>query len=418
MSTMLNDPRLIKDQPGNLWQTLRNRLRGDLGPLPVLLGLAVIWIVFQSANDKFLTPLNLTNLMVQITALGTLSVGIVLILLLGEVDLSVGVVSGLCAAVIAVLNVKGVVINNQQILAPLPGPAAVLIGIFTGFLIGLFQGFWITKLRVPAFIVTLAGNLGWTGALLFVLGNTGTVNLRDKFILGLAGTFFKRDIPSGDVIGWALAIGFVLLYTAGLMWERQRRAAAGLMANPLSWVLLQAGFVGAGALAAMALFNADRGLPSAFVWFIGLILLFDFITTRTVFGRHLFAVGGNAEAARRASINVDWIRIVVYGLASMLAAIGGILAASRLLAVNQSSGSGDLLLNAIAAAVIGGTSLFGGRGSVWSSLLGAVVIGSISNGMDLLALPSPIKLMITAAVLLTAVTIDALARRQREAAGR
>jgi D-xylose transport system permease protein len=168
-----------------------------------------------------------------------------------------------------------------------------------------------------------------------------------------------------------------------------------------------------GVLATVTLLNADRGLPSAMVFFIGVIIFFDFIIRRTVFGAHVFAVGGNAEAARRVSINVDRVRVTIFALCSTLAALGGILAASRLLAVNQSSGGGDFLLNAIAAAVIGGTSLFGGRGSLWSALLGALVIGSISNGMDLLALPSPIKFMITGGVLLLAITVDALARRRQ-----
>jgi len=245
-----------------------------------------------------------------------------------------------------------------------------------------------------------------------VLGETGTVNLRNPFILGLAGTFFPR------AVGWVVAAAFVVVYIAVLSWARLRRRQIGLYVGPVYSLVVQAVVVAVCALGAMAVLNADRGLPSAVVFFLGIIIVFDFLTKRTAFGRHIFAVGGNAEAARRASINVDLIRISGFALASLLAAMGGILAASRLLAVNQSSGSGDLLLNSIAAAVIGGTSLFGGRGSVWSALLGALIIGSISNGMDLLAFPSSTKYMITGAVLLAAVTIDALARRQREAVGR
>jgi D-xylose transport system permease protein len=164
--------------------------------------------------------------------------------------------------------------------------------------------------------------------------------------------------------------------------------------------------------------NANRGLPLAVCILIGIIVVFNFITKRVRYGRHIYAVGGNAEAARRASINVDWVRLSVFAICSTLAAFGGVMGASRLLAVNQSSGSGDLLLNVVAAAVIGGTSLFGGRGTIWAALLGALVIGSISNGMDLLALQSSTKYMITGGVLLLAVTIDAVARRRREATGR
>lgn len=405
MSTLVNDPRLTMDDPrsaGLIGYLGRRLARAELGSLPVVLGLVSIWVIFQLANPNFLTPLNLTNLMLQIAGLGTISVGIILVLLLGEIDLSVGAVSGLAAAVMAVLNVK----NGA------PGPVAVAAGLLTGAAIGMLQGLWITKMRVPSFIVTLAGLLGWQGALLYVLGNTGTVNLRDKFILSLAGTFYPPPV------GWTVGIIFVIGYMSSVVWERQQRAAAGLAVASPQVVLIRALLVAAGVLGAVAVLNGDRGLPSAVIIFVGLVVIFDFITRRTVFGTHIFAVGGNAEAARRASINVDRIRITVFTLASMLAAAGGILAASRLLAVNQSSGSGDLLVNAIAAAVIGGTSLFGGRGSVWAALLGALVIGSISNGMDLLALASPIKFMITGVVLLSAVTIDALARRRREAAGR
>lgn len=409
MSTMVHDPRLDENPSGNLLSRWwRQFLRSDLGILPTVFGLLVIWLIFQRANDKFLSPLNLTNLMAQISALGTIAVGAVLILLLGEVDLSAGSVSGLCAAVMAVLNVK----------LGIPAPLAVLAGLAAGFAIGLFQGFWVTRFKIPSFIVTLAGLIGWVGALLFVLGETGTVNLRDPFIVGIASTFLKRDLPNGELYSWIVGVLFIAVYAIGFIWERRRRRDAGLQFRSIGGVILQIAVVVVLVIGTLLITNADRGLPSAMVFFIAVLVLFDFITKRTVFGRHIYATGGNVEAARRASINVNLIRVIVFGLASALAAFGGILAASRLLAVNQSSGGSDLLLNVIAAAVIGGTSLFGGRGSVWSALLGALVIGSISNGMDLLALPSPIKFMITGGVLLVAVTIEAISRQRREASGR
>ncbi len=409
MSTMANDPRHASEQSGNLlqrwWQGFR---QSDLGPLPIVFGLLVIWLVFQRANHMFLSPLNLTNLMAQISALGTIAVGAVLVLLLGEVDLSMGSVSGLCAAVMAVLNVN----------IGVPGPIAVLAGLVTGLAIGLFQGFWVTRFKIPSFIVTLAGLIGWSGALLAVLGETGTVNLRDNFIMGLAGTFLKRDVHNGELYSWIVGILFIAIFAASFIWERQRRKSAGLQFRSIGGLIFQIAVVAVLVIGALVITNADRGLPSAMVLFIAVLVLFDFITKRTIFGRHIYAVGGNAEAARRASINVTFVRIAVFGLASTLAAFGGILAASRLLAVNRSSGGSDLLLDVIASAVIGGTSLFGGRGSVWSALLGALVIGSISNGMDLLALVSPIKYMITGGVLLAAVTIEAISRQRRESAGR
>jgi len=409
MSTMINDPRLESERSGNFFQRWRQRFsQSDLGPLPIVFGLIVIWLIFQRANDKFLSPLNLTNLMAQIAALGTIAVGAVLVLLLGEVDLSMGAVSGLCAAVMAVLNVEHGV----------PGPIAVLMGLLAGLIVGLFQGFWVTRFKIPSFIVTLAGLIGWNGALLYVLGDTGTVNLRDNFIVGLASTFLKRDIHNGELYSWIVGILFVIMFAASFIWDRQRRKNAGLQFRSIGGLILQIAVVAVLVVGMLLITNADRGLPSAMVFFIAVLVLFDFITQRTVFGRHIYAVGGNAEAARRASINVTFVRVAVFGLASTLAAFGGILAASRLLAVNQSAGGSDLLLNVIASAVIGGTSLFGGRGTVWSALLGALVIGSISNGMDLLAMPSPIKFMITGGVLLAAVTIEAISRQHRETSGR
>ncbi len=399
------DPRLIQDAPGlkGAWQGFLRRVsQGELGSLPVIVGLIAIWLIFYLANERFLSAINLTNLMLQIAAMGTISAGIVLVLLLGEIDLSAGAVSGLSAAVMAILNVK-----HQW--SPV---ASILVGLATGAGIGLFQGLWITRLRVPSFVVTLAGLLGWQGALLFTLGGTGTVNLNDPTITGLTGTFFE------PAIAWPVAALIILLYVATVLVERWRRAAAGLpLANLRSTVARMVVISGA-VVAAVAVFTQDRGLPLAALIFAGFVVLLELTIRSTRFGRHVFAVGGNAEAAKRAGIRVENIRVAIFTLASMMAAAGGILASSRLLAVNQSSGSGDVLLNAIAAAVIGGTSLFGGRGSAWSAILGALVIGSISNGMDLLALSSSVKFMVTGAVLLVAASIDALSRRGRQAAGR
>jgi D-xylose transport system permease protein len=407
MSSVLTeaDPRLAVDQPGvaGALATLRRRVsQGELGSLPVIIGLVVIWAIFESQNPNFLTPRNLTNLVLQIAAMGLISAGIVLVLLLGEIDLSAGSVSGLCAAVMAVLNTR----NAQS------APVAIAAGLVVGALIGFLQGFWFTRFRVPSFVVTLAGLLAWQGALLQVLGSTGTVNLTDRGITGLANTFLP------DYVGWALGAASVVLFTATLLFERRRRQAAGLRVGPTAGVLTQIVVFAALLLLAVAVLNADRGVPLGVVILVGFIAVLAYVTQRTRFGRYVYAVGGNAEAARRAGIRVDGIRITVFCLGSTLAACGGIMGASRLLAVNQSSGGSDLLLNSIASAVIGGTSLFGGRGSVWAALLGALVIGSISNGMDLLALASSVKFMITGAVLLLAVTLDALSRRGRQSAGR
>jgi D-xylose transport system permease protein len=381
-------------------RAMRALARGDLGSVRVLVGIAVIWTIFQIANDRFLSAINLSNLTLQIAATATISIGVVFILLLGEIDLSVGAVSGLAAGVMAVLTV-------QHGWAPLLGIFAAL-GV--GAAIGFFNGLVITRFGVPSFVVTLAGLLAWQGALLYVLGDTGSVNLPPSIITDLTTTFF--DAQTGWLIG-AVAIG---LYAASTLLARRRRAAAGLEVGPITGTVVRLVAVAAAILVAIEILNQNRGVPLAVLIVIVLSVYFTFITERTRYGRHIFAVGGNEEAARRAGIRINVIKVSVFTLASTLAAFGGILAASRGLAVNQQSGTGDVLLLAIAGPVIAGTSLFGGRGFIWSALLGALVIGSISNGMDLLALDSDVKFMITGAVLLGAVTIDAVTQRRRAAA--
>jgi D-xylose transport system permease protein len=267
----------------------------------------------------------------------------------------------------------------------------------------------VTIFGIPSFVVTLAGLLGWQGVQLLVLGDTGSINLQPSIITDLTGTFFDPGV------GWILGAGAVGIYAASQLMARRRRSAAGLDTGPIASTIVRIALVAAAIIAAVVILNDDRGVPLAAVIVVTLTAIFSWITERTRYGRHIFAVGGNAEAARRAGIRINAVKVSVFALASTLAAAGGVLAASRLLAVNQQSGSGDILLLAIAGPVIAGTSLFGGRGFVWSALLGAIVIGSISNGMDLLGLESDIKFMITGAVLLGAVTIDAIARRSREA---
>ncbi|MEA2404282.1 MAG: D-xylose transport system permease protein [Thermoleophilaceae bacterium] len=406
MSTAEAAPTAQAPQDGDAAQErpgmLKRVLQGDLASLRVVIGLIVIWTIFQTQNDRFLSAINLTNLGLQITGIGLISVGIVYVLLLGEIDLSVGAVSGLAAAVMAVENVKHG--WNPYL--------SIAVGIAVGVAIGMVQGWLFARFGVPSFVVTLAGLLAYQGALLYVLGDTGTVNLTDPKIVGLANTFY------GDATGWILAVVVIAAFAGLSLWGYRKRVAAGLTDQDLVPILVKIAVVTVATLAAISVFNSDRGLPLAVLILIGFVVVMQYVVTRTTFGRHVFAVGGNAEAARRAGIKVNRIRIIVFGIAGGMAAIGGIMLASRLLAVNQSSGGSDLLLLAIAGPVIAGTSLFGGRGSVWSALLGALVIGSISNGMDLLAYSSDIKFMVTGAVLLGAVLIDSIARNQRAASGR
>jgi D-xylose transport system permease protein len=381
---------------------VRKLTEGELGEMRVLIVLALIWTIFAIANDRFLTSVNLTNLALQTAAIGMISVGVVFVLLLGEIDLSVGAVSGLAAAVMAVLSVKH---GWSPYLA-------MLAGLGVGAAIGFFQGTIATRLAIPTFVVTLAGLLAWPGAQIKVLGATGTVNIDDPAITNLAGTFLV------DWLGWAVGVASIAAIAATTLMNRRRRIAAGLETDPFSTVMLRVAAAGVAILAAVAIVNADRGVPLSIMILIGVVIVFHVILSRTTFGRHIYAVGGNAEAARRAGINVTRVRTIVFMLASTLAAAGGILAAARLLAVNQSSGGNDILLLAIAGPVIAGVSLFGGRGKVYAALLGALVVQSISNGMDLLALESSVKFMVTGGVLLAAVSLDAILLHRRRAHGR
>jgi D-xylose transport system permease protein len=383
-------------------ETFRRIVQGDLSSVRVVLGLVVIAIIFQVQEPRFLSAENLTNLMLQITTIGLISVGIVFVLLLGEIDLSVGAVSGLSAAVMAVLSVK----HGWNAYMAIAG------GVATGAAIGCLQGSLFSRFVVPSFVVTLAGLLAWEGALLQVLGQTGSLNITDPKITGLANIFYS------DTVGWIFAAVIVAAYGAVQAIGFRRRVAAGL--GDTSPVSLVVRFVVLAALviAAVAILNSDRGVPLAVMILLAFVVGMEYVARRTSFGRHVFAVGGNAEAARRAGIGVNRVRVAVFTISGTMAAIGGVMAASRLFAVNQNSGGNELLLLAIAGPVIAGTSLFGGRGSVWTALLGALVIGSISNGMDLLSLSSAVKLMVTGGVLLLAVLVDAVARQQRQTSGR
>ena len=375
----------------------RKLAQGEAGPLLILMMVAVIWAFFQYQNDRFLSSGNLTNLLLQQAATATISLGVVMILLLGEIDLSVGAVSGFCASVMAVLIVK----QGQP---PLLSAIAVVL---LGAAIGTFNGVMVTRFRIPSFVVTLAGSLTLLGLQLLVLGETGTINLADSFVTRLTSTFFEPPVA------WAIAAGATAFTLAVGLLARAHRKRAKLPTGGLQGLVLRVAAVGAALSALVIVSSQDRGLPLVVCIVFGLALVLWYLTERTRFGRHLFAVGGNAEAARRAGIRIDRVRVIGFALCSMFAAMGGVLAASRLLAVNQSSGGSDLLLMAIAGPVIAGTSLFGGRGSVWSALLGALVIGSIANGMDLLAFASSVKFIVTGSVLMVAVTLEAVTRMRR-----
>jgi len=375
----------------------RDRVRrGDLGSVPVAVGLVLIAVVFSSLNPHFLSAENLTNLALQMAATGTISLGIIMVLLLGEIDLSAGSVSGLCAVVMTLLYVR----------SSWPPVVSVLVALVAVALIGVLHGVMRTALAMPSFVVTLAGLIGWQGLLLYLLGSEGTINL--PFDHGIA-TLSDTWLPAW--LGWLVVVLLAGVHLAAGLVVRARRIRVALPATALWWVALRSAGLAVLLAVAVAVLNSDRGVPLTLIIFGGLVIVVDLVLRRTVFGRRMFAVGGNAEAARRAGINVTAVRILAFVAASVLAGAGGILAASRLAAVNQSSGGSDILLMAIAAAVIGGTSLFGGRGRAHAALLGILVIQSITNGMLLLNVNSAVRFMVTAAVLAVSVAVDSLARR-------
>jgi ABC-type xylose transport system permease subunit len=401
----LQDERLsvqpgLRGEAQHAWRRIRG---GDLGALPVVIGLVVIAIVFQSLNPFFLSSSNLVNLTLESAAVGTIALGVVLVLLLGQIDLSVGSVSGLSAAVMAVT------FTHQG----WPLVLSISVGIAVGAGIGLVYGALFVRFGVPSFVITLAGLLAFLGFQLYVLGTNGSVNIPfDSWIVQFAQQMF---LPPWVAYVLAVAAGGSVIFN-GIRRARHRDSMS-LSSASRSGIIIR-GVLLTVALSAVTWYLAlTRGVAVMFVFFIALVILFNFLLTRTTWGRSVFAIGGNVEAARRAGIRVNQIYISVFLLCSTLAAVGGILAAARLASANPSSGGGDVNLNAIAAAVIGGTSLFGGRGSAYSALLGILVISAISSGLTLLSLDSAIRFMITGAVLLVAVIIDSVSRRSRAASG-
>ncbi|WP_128430033.1 ABC transporter permease subunit [Streptomyces cyaneus] len=383
----------------------RRKVRaGELGSLPVVLVLATVWIIFQSLNDNFLSPRNLSNLSVDIVGTGLIAVGIVFVLLLGELDLSVGSISGLAAAVFAVLNV-----NNG-----VPEWLALVIAVLAGTAAGTVQGFSFARTRVPAFVVTLAGLLTWNGLMLYILGTSGTINLDENGLVAkLTNYYFTEDAVAYGLAAVAAGVVFLVSYQDAL-----RRRSVGMPHRSLQAIVVRTGALAVIAFAAAYLLNRFQGLPLALLIFLVVVAGLDILLRRTHYGRQVYALGGGVEAARRASLNVTGVQTAVLAVSGTMAAIGGLFLASRITSVSQSSGAGVLLLNAIAAAVIGGTSLFGGRGTTWSAVLGMLVIQSIASGMAITDTPTAVQFMITGGVLFAAVVIDSLSRRTQEAHGR
>ena len=388
-------------EPGR--RTFRDFFRGDLGFIPVLVTLFIIAFVFQILTEGiFLQPRNLSNLSIQIVTVGTIAIAAVFILLLGEIDLSLAAVSQACGAIMAVLLVR----------QGWPAVLAIAVALLAGTAIGLINGFFIAVLRIPSFIVTLAGSIAYSGLLLLVLQPQTTLSIRDEGILNITSTYYKDP-----VMGIGLPVLGIVLYAVSLFYSRARRQRAGLKVPGIRQIAVRIVVVAVIVMGIVAGFQSYLGIPQSTTIWIVMVTLFWLILTQTAYGRHIYAVGGNAEASRRAGINVVGLRVSIFALASTLAAVAGVLQASR--------GNGaasqinpTLLLNSIAAAVIGGVSLFGGRGSVWAVVLGAMVIGSLENGLDLLNQGQEVKSIVEGLVLVLAVTVDAIIRRANAVQGR
>ncbi|MBW8817897.1 MAG: sugar ABC transporter permease [Streptomyces sp.] len=405
------DPRLLVREEGlrGYWTEFTRKVKGgELGSLPVVIGLIVIWAIFQFKNDRFLSADNLSNISYYMSATGMIAIGLVFVLLLGEIDLSVGSVSGLASTLFAVWVVQHGM--NAWL--------SLILAILVGIAIGALQGWFFAKIGVPAFVVTLAGLLGWNGLMLWLLGSSGTINIpSDSGPVHLLGqnSFFMDQAVIG---GYLLAGLAVVLTLVGNFGEQRRRKAAGVPFRPTGEILVRVGALAVASFVAAAVLNNANGVSNSLVIFLAALVVVDFVLRRTTYGRKVFAVGGGIEAARRAGINVPMVRITVFAISGGFAAIGGMFFAGQTASATLSAGGGNTLMLAIAAAVIGGTSLFGGRGSVWSALLGMLVIQSITTGLDLLNMNASIQYMITGGVLLGAVVIDSVSRRSQKAAGR
>lgn len=390
-------------------QNYLRRLRaGDLGQLPIVIGLVLIGVFFQTQNENFFTPRNLVQLIIQMAGITTIAYGVVYVLLLGEIDLSVSYVSAVAAVLMALLLRPPV----DWPISSLPWFLALGIALLAALLIGFLHGWIITFFQLPAFVVTLAGFLAWSGAVLILIGGAGTVNIpRESPILGLTRSFLP------PAVGWLGGAAVVAFFGVTQYLDMRTRQMRGLATRPTGIFIAQIGGLALLIAAAVYVCNLDRGVPMAGVVMIILLGVLSFVANRTRFGRYVYAVGGNKEAARRAGIPTERIRIYVFMISSLLAGFGGVILAARLGSVATNAGGGDLLLNSIAAAVIGGTSLFGGSGKVSNALLGAAVISAVDNGMGLLGLSAGVRLIVTALVLLAAVILDSISRSRQKQSG-
>jgi D-xylose transport system permease protein len=406
-----------EEPPRSLGGRILDNVRsGNLGILPIVVGLAIIIVFFRFKATNFFTADNFNNITVQMAGITMLAYGVVFVLLLGEIDLSIGYLSGIAALSVAELQLPGSGQNfPYSLIAPVSGWLAILIAVLVVGAIGAAQGTIVAKVGVPSFVVTLAGLLIWQGAILQVLEIKGVIVIQDKWINDLANYYFSATA------GWIIAAVVTGLYAFGTLGGVLGMRRAGVAnRNPLVIAAKIAG-VAVACFVTVAICNhanVPHGLPLAGVLVLIFLVALTYLAKRTSFGRHVYAVGGNAEAARRAGINVPRIRILVFMISGLMCGVGGVILAARLNSVDLNVGGGTLLLDAISAAVIGGTSLFGGRGEVRSALIGALVITTVSNGLDTAGYKTGTIYIVTGVILLLAVTLDTIARRLQVRAGR
>jgi D-xylose transport system permease protein len=376
---------------------------GDLGSWPVVIALALIVLVFSQTAQNFFTPANFTNIITQMAGTCLIAYGVVFVLLIGEIDLSVAFVSGVAGVIVAETSLPTG--------ANLPWYLCVFLAILGATLIGVFQGSIIALVGVPSFVVTLAGYEIWQGVILRSI-TQGVIVIQDPHINDFSNYLFS------DLAGWIMATVVTVAYAGAMLWGAYSSQRHGVAVRNPVMLIVKVVVVAVVSFLTVLILNKDRGVPLGLLLMVGGLVVWTFVTKRTTFGRHVYAVGGNAEAARRAGINVARIRILVFAIAGGMAGLGGIVLAARLNSVDLNAGGGTLLIDAIAAAVIGGTSLFGGRGEIRNALIGAAMISVISNGMFILGYSTGIIFMVTGFVLLLAVTFDTVVRRLQVRSGR
>ena len=409
MSTVSTDPTAAApavELPESFFGRVLDNIRGgNLGSWPVLIGLAVIVIFFSFKAENFLSPGNFSNIITQMAGTTLLAYGVVFVLLIGEIDLSISYISGIAGVVVAQLTLPE---SGHHV----AGLVAILLAVGVCALIGAFQGSFVAFIGVPAFVVTLAGYQIWQGVIQKSIENEGVIVIQDSTVNNTANYFFSVKA------GWILTAVVLGIYLASLVSTFVSHRRHGVPVRDPWLIVVKAVVVVAVAVIVVVISNRDRGVPFVLLLMIAALLVLTFLAKRTTFGRHVYAVGGSAEAARRAGINVARVRLIVFMISGAMAGIGGVVLAARLNSVDLNAGGGTLLIDAIAAAVIGGTSLFGGRGEVRDALFGALVIATIANGLNTLNLTQGVIYITTGAILLFAVTLDTILRRRQRKAGR